>query len=127
MQAVLIPVEGEITTGHDIEFSELFGDTATEIVHFGIPRTRTMYLAGDEDSDDVRWVVMLVDDEGVRRGRVPNPRATILYRGGRHQGVIFGDAYLVMEQDLGPEYGRDLVDIEAPYDSPQFWQEVVTT
>src|SRR6478735_1068621 len=102
MKAVKIPADGDIEVT-DIPDSGrgMFGeDSLTERVRFGIPNTKQMYTLGDTLKRTPRkWVVMLVDEDGVSNGLPPNPAATLLYRGGRHQGVIFGDAYLVLEKE----------------------------
>ena len=127
MKAVKIPVHGEIevTTVPD-DGKGLFGEgSLTERVRFGIPSTNQMYTLGDRvKRSRMKWVVMLVDEDGIHGGLGPNERATVLYRGGRHQGVIFGDAYLVLEEeDFMRE--RKWSDILAPYDQPAFWSVVV--
>lgn len=124
MKALRVPVRGDIEAV-EINYIGLFGDTATEIVRFGIPNTRQMYVVIDGPA--TRWVVMLCDDQGWSNGAPPNPRATILYRGGRHEGIVPGDVYLVMEGEVNDEEGgRDLFDIEPPYSEPAFWEAVVT-
>ena len=128
MKAIKVPVEGDITLV-DIPDAEdyaelgraLFGyDALVERVRFGrlVDNVPTVYWSDD------RMVVMLVNENGHREGEHLNPKATLLYRSGVHDGVIVGDAYLVMEQ-------RDMMlgdiwcDIEQPFATPDFWMEVV--
>lgn len=128
MKAVKIPANGDIEIT-DIPDSGrgMFGeDTLTERVRFGIPGTNQMYTLGDRlKRTPKRWVVMLVDENGLHRGLPPNPAATYLYRGGRHQGVIFGDAYLVLEREDWMRE-QEWSSIAPPYDQPAFWSAVVT-
>jgi hypothetical protein len=128
MKAVKIPVTGDIEiTDIPDDGRGMFGEGAlTERVRFGIPNTNQMYTLGDKvKRTRMKWVVMLVDEEGALKRLEPNPRATALYRGGRHQGVIFGDVYLILEEEdwmQEPKWS----DILAPYDQPAFWSAVVT-
>jgi hypothetical protein len=128
MKAIKVPVEGDITLVDIPEHEDhsdlgraLFGyDTIVEHVRFGrlVDNVPTVYTAED------RMVVMLVNEDGHAQGEHINPKATALYRSGVHDGVIVGDAYLVMER-------RDMMlgdiwsDIEQPYATPDFWMEVV--
>lgn len=60
-----------------------------------------------EPPERYNGIAMYVDEEGMLKGKLPNPRATILYGGPLHGGIIYGDALLVCELvgEEGPELG----------------------
>jgi hypothetical protein len=127
MKAIHIPADpaepitlrevGDLSTWQGMD--SLFPGSITERVRFGRADERNRVVPF---TDGDAMVVMLVDENGLIYNLPPNPRATTLYRSGVHDGLIVGDAYLVLQRVSDDD--EFWSEPQGAHAEPDFWAEV---